>query len=162
MTTSTITTTTLRPYLKTTYDVTELLDSLQTVQNTIFTGHTTFSESLKTQIPIPISTSITKLATEQQIRLDDPVADKQFLIRLQDAIKNIPVLHLTISFSPTLQLINQISDWLILNMPHHVILDFTIDRTLIGGAKVGFQGKYIDHSLKKQIAGLFIKKATNN
>ena len=147
--------TSLRPYLKTTYDVTELLDSLQTVQNNIFKGHTTLAENLETQIPVPLSSIIIKLATTQQVRLDDPVTSGQFLAQLQDAIKNIPVLHLTISFSPTLQLINQLSDWLLLNMPHHVILDFTTDRTLIGGAKVGFQGKYVDHSLKKQVAGLF-------
>lgn len=144
----------LRPYLKTTYDVSELLDILQRLQGDIFQKRTTLEKSLQTDIPVPLSTIIMKMANEQKVTLQDPTATDRFLTELQDAIKAIPALHLTVSISPTLQLINQISDWLLLQVPEHVILDFTTDRSLIGGAKVGFNGKYVDYSLKKQVAGL--------
>ena len=155
MTIKTLSIESLRPYLKTTYDVKEFIESLQNLQKDIFQKHTTLTQSLETQIPAPLSTILKKLATEQKIHEDDLTESEHFLLQLQEAITAIPSLQLTISFSPTLSLINQINDWLLLHVPEHVILDFTTDRSIIGGAQIAFHGKYKDYSLKKEVTKLF-------
>jgi len=142
----------LRSYLRTTYDMRMVLAPLEELQQAFYKQKQPFIETLDKQIPFPLSDTLKQMASKEKIDLANPTQAQEFFVQMQKAIQQIPVVHVTMSFQPTIALINTMIRWLSENITSFVILDFDIDRTLIGSAKIQFNGKYKDYSIKKRLA----------
>lgn len=69
-------------------------------------------------------------------------ADKEKLIGfLESKFRDLPTLVLTISFDPTGAIVERISKWVRGNVGE-VLLDLRIDRSVVAGAQISFNGKY--------------------
>lgn len=102
-----------------------------------------------------MSALLKDLAVENQVNLDNKAEVDLFLNRLRDDVQVIPHLILTLSVQPTLELIQVINEWIIVNLRKAIILDFEHDANIIGGAIVSYHGKIVDHSLKTQLETMF-------
>lgn len=142
----------LRAYLRTAYDMRMVLAVLEELQQSFYKQKQSFSDTLDKQVPFPLSDTLKQLATKEQVDLNDNNQAQIFFSNLQKAIQEIPVVHVIMSIQPTIALINDMVHWLSANVKQFVILDFEVDKTLIGSAKIQFNGVYKDYSLKKQLA----------
>ena len=141
----------LSKYLSNPHDVKELMSGLEHLKASYFQKNQSFTNTLEKEIPFPLSTAIYDLAKKHDINLTDVSQAETFFTNLSTAIENLPRLTLTVTFHPTLELIKELNRWVIDNLHQAVILDFVVDEKIIGGAKVAFKGKIVDHSLKKRL-----------
>lgn len=142
-------------YLSTGYHVRELTKALDRVQNGMFHQKQTFLKTLEKEIAFPLNEALSKLAISNEVNLDDLEEVDRFLSTLRDTIQTIPRMTLTLSVDPTLDLIRDINEWITLNLQAVIILDFVVDQSIIGGAKVAYNGKIVDHSLRKRVENMF-------
>lgn len=141
----------LSSYLSTSYHVREVTKSLDRLQSSMFHRNQPFLKTLEQEISFPLSETLAKLAISNEVNLDDLEEVDRFLSMLRDNIQIIPRMTLTLTFEPTLDLIRDINEWITVNLQAAIILDFEIDKSLIGGAKVAYNGKIVDHSLRKRV-----------
>ena len=92
--------------------------------------------------------SFMALLRAHNVTIDRVDALKIFLIKVQDAIAKLPVLDITVAFEPHQKNLQAVSDWFLINLKKQILLNVTVDRHIIGGAKISYQGKYIDASIK--------------
>ena len=83
---------------------------------------------------------------------------KDFLTKLKEKIQTLKILELNIAFDPSDKTIETIHDWVLNNIGEDYVLSVTVDKRLIGGAIVIYDGKYKDFSLKKKLDEVFAAK----
>lgn len=75
-------------------------------------------------------------------------AVKDFLFLLITKINALPVLSLTVAFEPHAQTLKTISEWFFINMKKQVLFEISIDRRLVAGAAITYNGKFFDFSIR--------------
>ena len=83
---------------------------------------------------------------------------RKFLETLKKSIGAMRVLTLDIAFSPSEKDIDAINSWVVGNVGSDVVLDFTHDATIGGGAKIMFEGRYTEKTLRQKIEQVFEKE----
>lgn len=74
-----------------------------------------------------------------------------FLEILRDDLISLPQVDLQIAFDPSPETVSKISDWFEENLKKKVILNFKINPKIVGGAKVGYEGRVLNFSLIEEI-----------
>jgi F0F1-type ATP synthase delta subunit len=69
----------------------------------------------------------------------------------------LPILQLTLAFEPSEAVIGNISRWARKNLVPGILLDLTLDRSVLGGAMISYHGKFYDLTLKKKLQEIFDK-----
>jgi hypothetical protein len=72
---------------------------------------------------------------------------KQFLDGLRDALLQLPVLTLEVAFDPTDETVATLIAWVRENIGPSVILELSVDRSLLGGARIAFGGRFLEKNL---------------
>jgi len=80
------------------------------------------------------------------------------LNKVKDEIRKLKVLSLSIGFEPAEQTLETIFEWVKKNMGEGIVLDIKIDKGILGGAVIAYEGKYRDESVKKMLDDSFIKR----
>jgi F0F1-type ATP synthase delta subunit len=152
----------LSNYLQTSHHIKEVIYALDNLHAEIFKKQRTPLEVLKTDVPFPLSDSLINLAAnDYKVDLNSSIDAEMFFKELREQISQLPILTITVAKPPTLDLVKQINDWVIANIKGFAATDFVIDKTLIGGAIIDFQGKTRDHTIKKLITGVSTLKDPN-
>lgn len=90
------------------------------------------------------------------ISWDDQEKTKDFLFALKKSIERLKTLKLTIAFKPDGHMVALFSSRVRADMGgQHILLDFSYDPSIMGGAILSFQGVYKNYTLKKRIADVF-------
>lgn len=88
------------------------------------------------------------------------VADKEgYLQGLLAEISKLKTLHLTISFEPTEEGLDRFHSWVQSNVGQGVILEISVEPSLLGGAKIIYQGRYLDLSLTAKFKKVFAEES---
>lgn len=74
---------------------------------------------------------------------------------VQKQIKDAESIDLTIAIEPTEEMVQTIYQWIKSNLNRKLIINFKIDPSVLGGAVVSYQGKYIDRSLRVKLDHCF-------
>lgn len=144
----------LSSFMSTSYHVKELLLALDHLKASYFQKKQSFATTLEQEIPFPLSQSLHDLAKTHNVNLADVVQAEKFFTSLREAIEKMPQMTLTICITPTLGFIKEINRWVTENLKQAVVLDFIVDETIVGGAKIAFKGKIVDYTVKKRLEGL--------
>ena len=88
------------------------------------------------------------LMRDRNIPPGDLPAAKDFLFALATKIPTIPVITLTVAFEPEEQTLESISEWFLVNMNMQMLFSIIIDRNVVGGATITYNGKFFDFSIK--------------
>ncbi|MEK7526183.1 MAG: F0F1 ATP synthase subunit delta [Patescibacteria group bacterium] len=122
-----------------------LLDELSALKNSLFQiKQNTFDQVLTTKVRQKISAELEKILTASSDRAG-------LLDQLTKQVQDLKTLDLTLSFEPTVETRQKIFTWVKTNMGEGVVINLKFDPTIIGGAQIAFNGKYVDLSLKKII-----------
>ncbi|HEX8931635.1 MAG TPA: F0F1 ATP synthase subunit delta [Patescibacteria group bacterium] len=156
---------TISPFISTTYHLAEFNLALDKLQQSFFQKNQNLIETLEQEIPFPLSDNLKKLALENEVNLQNIEQVNEFINKIRDEVRQIKRLTLTIGISPTLKLIQAINRWIILNIKQVVVLEFVTDKTIVAGARIEFDGKITDYSVRKQMLEnikIPTDEATNN
>lgn len=104
-----------------------------------------------------LALSLEQCFKKNGISWEDQKQTKEFLLGLKRAIESVKVLKLTIAFQPDSHMVGLFSSRVRIELGAYILLDFTTDRSIMGGAIISFQGVYKNCTLKKRIADVFEK-----
>lgn len=80
--------------------------------------------------------------------LSDP---KNYFEGLAKSIEELETLSLEVAIEPTAEMMQKIYAWVFQSLGRHVIIDLSVNPVLIAGAKISFNGKFVDFSLEKSL-----------
>ena len=123
--------------LKTLDDVDTLIQEIDVLSNSLYKSN--FEEVLYSKIRKSTLDAIVRFGVGAQL-----IAP---LRELEEILKTLKLLKLTLAVSPTPALVDTISSWVKTNVGEDVVLDISLDSNLMGGAQISFSGKYADYSL---------------
>lgn len=82
----------------------------------------------------------------------------QFLEDLEDYLEDFDRVRLTLAFSLPRKVLEEIRADLSEEIDSNFIIDLTVDPKIIGGAKLEYQGRYLDFSLSARLDSIFESK----
>jgi len=88
------------------------------------------------------------LIRDSGLQPDNPAVLKEFFERVQTAVSALPTVSLTLPFEPDESTLSTISLWFPQNINRQVLLDIIVDRELVAGSSVNYNGKSKDYSVK--------------
>lgn len=147
----------LSPFIQTKPQANDFSARLATIAEQTFQTNFNLEKALMTHFGIEKKDKFIALLRENNVGVDSLPALKTFLLTIQEQISNLSVLPITLAFEPKEQTLTTLSDWFFLNLKKQVLFDIHVDRKLVGGAAITFNGKYIDLSIKAQFDGI-VKK----
>lgn len=83
---------------------------------------------------------------------------KQLLEQMQVLVKKIPVLSMTIAFEPDDNTLKAFLQWFLFSLNKQVLIDIHVDKSLIAGATLNYNGKFKDYSIKPLFNDIIHKK----
>jgi F0F1-type ATP synthase delta subunit len=85
---------------------------------------------------------------ENNVSAESHASLKEFFTKMQQQITSLPVLTLTLAFEPNDETMKALAEWFIINMNRQVVFEINLDRSIIAGATISFNGKNLDLSIK--------------
>jgi F0F1-type ATP synthase delta subunit len=122
-------------------EITNLIEALY--------GNKPFEELVDEYISYEKKDTLHSLLKKHQIDIKNTSQTQHFLQEIKDTVPTIPVVGITIAFSPKKQLLSTLSGWFVVHTKKAVLIDISIDRFLLGGIIITYNGLYKDYSLKK-------------
>lgn len=95
------------------------------------------------------------LAKSRQVDLSNRQQAENFFESLKQELTQIPLIGLTVGFTPSKESVAAIASWVHTNVSNKLILDITVDKEILGGATISFNGFYKDLSLKKVLDDIY-------
>src|SRR5690348_9883520 len=121
---------------------------LATIGEATYQTSFNLEKALMDQFGVDKKDKLMAIIRENNISVGSAPQVKEFVAKLQEAIAQIPLLPLTIAFEPTGQILKNMSDWFFMNLKKQVLFDIKIDKNIIAGAAVTYNGKFLDFSVK--------------
>lgn len=119
-------------------------------------------KALSEQLGLEKKDKFLTLVRDNKVNTTSAAEMKTFLEKIQTAITEIPLVPITLAFEPKEQTLTALIDWCDLNLKKQVIFDITVDRKLLAGATITYNGKFRDFSLKPKfdqiVANVMTKK----
>lgn len=78
---------------------------------------------------------------------DGNVQKEEYLRDLKSRLENLKVLDLVLAFEPTDTSIDKFFNFVTENLGEGVVLNITLDKSILGGAKIIWEGRYRDFTL---------------
>lgn len=149
----------LLTFVKTTADADQLESQIERLLTRIFQiNKQSFEKELEANLNLNLAGAIKRIFTTQNLSYSKPEEMKAFLEQMRKELTACKVLTLTISFEPSHETIDLFFDWVRRELGPGIILELNADKTIVGGAIIVYQGKFMDMSIRKKLDDLFILK----
>ena len=132
-------------------EASELLSGLRKVSSLSFTTNNSIQDALSDAFPFDTAHRIAVICKNKGVDTTNTEALQAFLKELTNQVENLPVVTITIAFTPKEKTVNAIYNWFLYQLKKQVLLDIRTDRNLIGSAVIAYKGKYKDYSLSKKL-----------
>lgn len=143
--------------LKTREEVNNLTLEIDKLETLSISSKMSFDKAIEA-ISQTTSKKIIEIFKKFNLDFNDKELISDFLQTLKDLIKKFKVIKLILTFDPSLKTIENIHEFISQNLGTGYILDIEIDRSVLGGAVLMFNGKYKDFSLRKSLEEVFANK----
>ncbi len=142
--------------VKTTTEAQHLLTEIDILLRLLYTLENGRPDAILTKyVSHDFAVSLIRSFKKNNISWDDQEKTKDFLFGLKKSIEAAKVLKLTLSFKPDSHMVSLFSGHITRTFGQYILLDFTYDPSIMGGAIISFQGVYKNFTLKKRIADVF-------
>lgn len=149
-------------YILTTHQADELFVHIDTLFNHLYTIQKDPFDKIAYAVLEPqIAKQIQQIFQERNLQWSHLEEVKSFLVGLKHDIQSFEILTLTLSYQPGDQTIAGFANWARTNLAPRILLEISIDPSLIAGSVAVFRGHYIDVSLKKRLDEVFSKQKDN-
>jgi F0F1-type ATP synthase delta subunit len=150
-------------FFSTKAEANDFLSSLTAVIDKIFQTDFHIQKALSDHFGINKSDRLISIMRENTINTESRENVKLFLQKIHDAVAALPVLSITIAFEPQEKTLKALSEWFLINMKKQVVFDFTVDRKVVAGATLNYNGKFFDFSIRpvvERILQMYTQKLT--
>ncbi len=134
-----------------------LIDALGHAIDSTYDAKTSIYDVLRSVLPFDQYDTIVEIAKESLIDLSNNSQAQTFLSDLITILKELPTADLTLAYSPTYEQLRSFSNWWRRNSQPYILLNITINKELIAGAIIGYDGIMQDYSLHK-VLGTYIEE----
>jgi F0F1-type ATP synthase delta subunit len=124
---------------------------LSAILDEVYKSNFNLENALLEQFGIEKKEKFLSLLRDCNISSQSQTALKTFLGTVQKQIAALPTLSIKIAFEPDSQTVKTISDWFIINMKKQVLLDIAVDKNIIAGCSISFDGAYQNFSIKPRL-----------
>jgi F0F1-type ATP synthase delta subunit len=138
----------LSKFFTTKEEANDFLSRITKISEMMFQVDFTLEKTLHDQLGITKSDHFVTLLRENNINTEAKQAVKDFLQLLQEKIVAMPVLSMTIAFEPQEQTMRALSEWFLVNMNRQMLFDITVDKKLVAGSAINYNGKFFDFSIR--------------
>lgn len=121
------------------------VDSL--IRSIYIVGEGDFTSTLEKNVRAKTAMALSQLFTNNN--------HEEVLVLLKQKLNDLNYLSLTIAFEPTLEIIGKISVWIRQNVNQTAVLDITVNKNIIGGAIIEYNGHHGNFTLLPQIDSYF-------
>lgn len=129
-------------------DVEALLSDIDILIDSLYrTDEFDYDHAFKNKISAQTARFLANLSQVKDLR-------KQELENFQHQLQSAKFIKLTLVFEPTSAVAEKISGSVRKLFDPNLIVDFAIDRSIVGGAIIEYQGKYFDSSLAKKLQNI--------
>lgn len=80
---------------------------------------------------------------------------------LLEKIKDIEVVRIILAFNPSMKFVSELKNDIEKLLNKNILIDININKEIIGGIIIDYNGKYTDISLAKELKEMFQKKKEN-
>jgi len=129
-------------------EATDFMSRLSAISSTLFQTNFNLDKALTEHFGINKKDRFIAIMRESNINRESFPAVKDFLFLLMTKINSLPVLSLTVAFEPHEETLKGVSEWFFINMKKQVLFDISINRRLVAGAAITYNGKFYDFSIK--------------
>ncbi|HSX08798.1 MAG TPA: F0F1 ATP synthase subunit delta [Candidatus Saccharimonadales bacterium] len=129
-------------------EATDFLARLTTISEMFFQNGFNLESALKTHLGVNKSDHFMSILRTSNVNVESLSEVKDFIFILMSKISSLPVLSLTIAFEPNDQTLKLLSEWFFINMHKQMLFDISVDKNLIAGARITYNGKFFDFSIK--------------
>lgn len=140
----------LSNFFKTKNEAADFSTRIASISQQIYQTNFNLDQALMSQLGLQKKDAFITLLRDNKINSSSNNDLKTFFETIQKAISSLTVLTLTLAFVPTEKTLQKISEWFILNIKKQVLFDIQVDRNLIAGAVVTYNGKYLDVSIRQK------------
>lgn len=118
--------------------------------------HNVLAKVLPEKFSVQLKDLLAQLPAEQQ-----PETIRELLADLKKAIGKFKTLKIDLAFEPANEVIDQLNFWVDEKLGLAVALDIGYEKTLIGGARIIFAGRYGDFSAAKYLEDILRREKGN-
>ena len=130
-------------------------DRLAKVMESMFTANFNAEQSLGEEFGVDKRDKLLRLLHEKKV-----TNLKSFIQSLIKEINNLPNINLTFAIEPSESILKAIAQWFQVNLNQQILIEYRVDKNLIAGVAINYQGKFKDYSIKP-IFNEIIKKITD-
>ena len=119
--------------------------AIETLLDALYKKSTDFNQLIETEMPHalvrPVKQQLTKL------RDPSPQGIQFYLEGLREALGALATLSLEIAFDPTEETLSVLTAWIREHLGANIIMEISVDRSIFGGARVSYAGRYKEINL---------------
>lgn len=118
---------------------------IETLLDTLYKQKGNIAALIETEMP----SAIVRPLKQELLRLSETAPDsiKEYLEGLQNTLEKLQVLSIEIAYSPTEETLAVLTAWMREHIGADVIMELSVDRTLLGGARISYEGRYKEINL---------------
>lgn len=135
-------------------DSVQFYKELDLVMEHLYDTKTTLEDVLSDHLSHEKKQAVLTFAQNEKMSISKPEEMQQVLDKLKASLAHVPVVEMRVAFEPSERLLFQITKWLNEDKKQRVFVRFVIDRELIAGAVISYNGMIHDYSIKTQIEQL--------
>lgn len=142
-------------FLKTESDAHDFMSKIDTLCDTAFTAKTTVEKKSNELFSYEGKKLLLSWCKINNIDLKDPLQTQEALHALKEYMAGLPVIGIQLAFPPTEYVVKSMIDWCSLYLKKRVLLDISVNPTLIAGIILSVNGRYKDYSVKEKLKQYF-------
>lgn len=135
-------------FFKTKAQATDFASRLAVISAKVYETNFNLEQELLDEFGITKKDKFMTLLRNNHIAPEKAADLKAFFTKIQDRINKLPTLSLTIAFEPKEKTLHALSEWFVMNIKKQMLFEITVDPNVIGGAKLNYQGNFLDASVK--------------
>ncbi|MBU3978588.1 F0F1 ATP synthase subunit delta, partial [Patescibacteria group bacterium] len=125
------------------------------LQSIYYVDKDMLKDALEKTVRIRVATVMRKLIQRDTLSKREEI--NALFLSVYKTICSLPMLQLTLAFEPSEAVIDNISRWARQNLAAGILLDLSLDRSVLGGAMIMYNGRFYDLTLRKNLQGIFDK-----
>lgn len=138
----------------------DFIQSLNKIIDKLYEIDFNFEKSLTDEFGIDKKDKFMNFLRDKKIQDSSNDEIKKFIQDLQNNIRKMSVLTLNIAFEPNEMILKALIQWCLFTLNKQVLIDFIIDKNIIAGASINFNGKFKDYSVKPLFENIMMQHLT--
>lgn len=127
----------------------QFLSCLEELEGYLFNAKISIQNKAQEILPHFLLRAFLETLADEKIEIADPLAVAHFVTGLKKELVNMPIVHLSLAFDPKEALLKKISDWFEIEFGKKVLLEISVEKSIVAGIIIEENGIHRDYSLKK-------------